>query len=102
MRISLAVIAVALATTSPINSAPFCAVYGYGTNCWYYDMNDCRRDAVSSSGACIVNEDEIRRPSGSAPFCAVFSFGTQCWYYDFQDCVRDARSSGGTCIINRR
>ncbi|MDB5046980.1 MAG: hypothetical protein JWO30_51 [Fibrobacteres bacterium] len=38
--------------------APFCVVTGSGKNCWYYDANDCRRDAARAHGACIYSEEK--------------------------------------------
>ena len=78
-------------------AAPFCAVFSYGKNCYYYSMNDCR-SAVGSNGMCTINQEEVQAPSGGAPFCVVNSWGTQCWYYDAQSCRREAASSGGACV----
>lgn len=81
------------------NAAPFCAVFSYGRQCFYYDMNSCRQ-AAGSAGACVINQEEARPPSGGAPFCVVQSFGTQCFYYDAQACRDAAASSGGQCVVN--
>jgi len=45
-------------------AAPFCAVTGAGTNCWYYDVQSCRQ-AAGPGGACVANPEEVR--SGSQP-----------------------------------
>ncbi len=80
-------------------AAPFCAVFSYGTQCWYYSWEACRQ-AAGSSGACIINQEEVRPPSRGAPFCVVTSYGTQCWYYDADSCRRAAATSGGVCAVN--
>lgn len=80
-------------------AAPFCAVFSYGKQCFYYDYKDCL-NAVGSEGACIVNQQEARTPSGGAPFCVVASFGTQCFYYDANSCRQAAASSNGACVVN--
>ena len=80
-------------------AAPFCAVFSFGRQCYYYDMNSCQQ-AAGTQGACVINQDEAKAPSGGAPFCVVQSFGTQCYYYDAQACRDAAASSGGACAIN--
>lgn len=37
---------------------PFCLVTGTAKNCWYYDADDCRRDAAQAHGACIYSEEK--------------------------------------------
>lgn len=44
-------------------AAPFCAVTGGGTNCWYNDVQSCRR-AAGSSGACVVNPNVVHPDDG--------------------------------------
>ena len=82
-------------------AAPFCTVFSYGEQCWYYTYDDCLR-AAGSQGACVINQKEARPPSGGsgAPFCVVTSYGTQCWYYDAQSCRQAAAESGGACAVN--
>lgn len=80
-------------------AAPFCAVFSYGKQCWYYTYDDCLR-AAGSQGACVINQEEARPPSGGAPFCVVTSYGTQCSYYDAQSCRQAAAASGGACAVN--
>jgi hypothetical protein len=80
-------------------AAPFCAVFSFGRQCFYYDMDSCRQ-AAGTSGACVVNSEEVQMPSSGAPFCVVASFGTQCFYYDAQACREAAASSGGACVVN--
>jgi hypothetical protein len=82
-----------------IYAAPFCVVTSYGKNCWYYDMPSCQEAAVSSRGACVINQNEVKIPSGGAPFCVVTSYGTNCWYYDAPSCQQAAASNGGTCVV---
>lgn len=91
-------------------AAPFCAVFSYGTQCYYFDMPSCQR-AAGTAGACIVNQQEVQqslgqeqpiRPLGSGPrFCVVQSFGTQCFYYDAQSCRDAAARSGGACVVRQ-
>jgi hypothetical protein len=35
--------------------APFCVIGGFGTNCIYFDLESCRRDAATLQGACVTN-----------------------------------------------
>jgi hypothetical protein len=35
-------------------NAPFCAVLGYGTQCYYYDLKSCQNAAAASGGACVA------------------------------------------------
>ena len=82
-------------------AAPFCAVFSYGRQCWYFSYEECLR-AAGREGACVVNPEEARPPrrGEGAPFCVVTSFGTQCWYYDAQSCREAARSTDGACVVN--
>jgi hypothetical protein len=99
MRIAVSIVLLALTALSA-QAAPFCAVFGYGRQCFYFDMNSCRQ-AAGSQGACVVNEEEVQAPSSSgAPFCVVQSFGTQCFYFDADSCRRAAANSGGACVVN--
>ena len=93
------ILAVLLFASTAAFAAPFCAVFSYGTQCYYYDMDSCR-SAAGNLGACITNQEEVKQPSGGAPFCVVTSYATQCWYYDAQSCRETAFSSGGTCVVN--
>lgn len=43
-------------------AAPFCAVTGFGTNCWYNDVQSCRQ-AAGASGSCVVNPN-VMHPDG--------------------------------------
>jgi hypothetical protein len=87
--------------SSPLDllAAPFCTVLSYGKNCFYYDYNSCLQ-AAGSSGACVVNQDEVRTPSSGAPFCVVASYGAQCFYYDAQSCRQAASSQNAVCVVN--
>ena len=49
-----------------VAAAPFCAVTGSGTNCWYYEVQSCRQ-AAGPGGACVANPDEVRPSTGSRP-----------------------------------
>lgn len=88
-----------LFTTGSAIAAPYCAVFSYGQQCYYYDWNSCQQ-AAGSSGACVINQDEAKAPSGSAPFCVVASYGTQCYYHDAQSCRQAAASANAVCAIN--
>lgn len=93
-------LAILLFYSTSVFAAPFCAVFSFGTQCYYYNMNECRR-AAGSQGACIINQEEVQQPSGSgAPFCVVTNFGTNCWYYNAGSCRQAANSSGGACVVN--
>jgi hypothetical protein len=81
------------------HAAPYCAVFSYGKQCYYYDWNSCEQ-AAGSQGACVINQEEAKAPSGGAPFCVVTSYGTQCHYYDAQSCRQAAASANAVCAIN--
>jgi hypothetical protein len=102
MRAMLLAALVLCAPTQTI-AAPFCAVFSYGKQCYYFTYDACMR-AAGTSGACIANPDEARAPAGGggAPFCVVSAFGTQCNYYDANSCRQAAASSGGACAVNPR
>ena len=91
----------ALTAMPPLSAqaAPFCAVFSYGRQCYYYTFDSCLK-AAGARGACVTNDEDTRPPSGDAPFCVVASFGTQCIYYDAQACRRAAALSNGACAVN--
>lgn len=88
-------------------AAPYCAVFSWGKQCYYYSWSQCQQ-AAGSQGACIVNQDEqqqhmgqgIQRPTSGAPFCVVASYGTQCYYYDAQSCREAAAAADAVCAVN--
>ncbi len=86
-------------TSNQVLAAPYCAVFSYGEQCFYYDWNSCQR-AAGNSGACVINQKETQAPSGGAPFCVVASYGTQCFYYDSQSCQRAAAAANAVCAVN--
>lgn len=105
-------IVVAMAIALPAHAAaPFCVVTAYGKSCWYYQADQCQRDAAQQGGMCAVNT-EVQRPqqqqqyqprqqvSTEAPFCVVDAAGSRCWYYTADDCYRNAQNSQGACVIN--
>lgn len=96
MKILLAVL---LFVSTSVFAAPFCAVFSYGKQCYYYDINSCRQ-AAGTQGACVVNEEESKQPTGNTPFCVVTSYATNCWYYNAESCRQAAESSGGVCVVN--
>ena len=103
MKISIqskatAFLALMLSTTACI-AAPYCAVFSFGTQCYYYDWSSCQR-AAGDQGACVINQEEVEPPSGSAPFCVVASYGTQCFYYDAGSCRQAAAQANATCAVN--
>lgn len=91
--------AVLILYSGSVFSAPFCVVTNWGTNCYYYNMESCRQ-AAGTQGACIINQDEVQRPTSGAPFCVVSAYATNCWYYNAQSCRQAASSSGGACVVN--
>ena len=90
---------VAIVLSESAIAAPFCAVFSYGKQCYYYTYDDCLQ-AAGSQGACVANNEEVRAPSSGAPFCVVASYGTQCFYYNAESCRRAASSAKGACIVN--
>lgn len=99
--IKLAFFVLSSSLTTFVMAAPYCAVFSWGKQCYYYNYNSCRQ-AAGTQGACIINQEEIKQPSGSAPFCVVASYGTQCWYYDAQSCRTAAASANAVCAINSK
>jgi hypothetical protein len=79
MRTVLGTLLASMMATTAM-AAPFCAVFSFGKQCWYYSYDACL-NAVGTSGACVINQSEVRAPSGGAPFCVVDAVGTRCWYY---------------------
>ena len=95
--ISAAILAAGVAL--PASAAPFCAVFSFGSQCWYYTLQSCE-EAAGSAGACVVNQQEVQPPNGGAPFCVVTGISTNCWYYSAESCREMAASSGGACYVN--
>lgn len=79
-------------------NAPFCTVFAYGKQCWYYTEEACE-NAAGTMGACILNREAVRPPNGTAPFCVVTSTATNCWFYSADSCRDAAESSGGRCVV---
>jgi hypothetical protein len=100
MNSSVHKIAITFLVVLPIASyaAPFCAVFSFGKQCFYYSVEQCQK-AAGSQGACIVNQDEARTPSGGAPFCVVTSAGTNCFYFNNKSCQDAAQRSNGACVV---
>ncbi len=94
-----AALTLASCMSSEVLAAPFCAVFSYGKQCYYYSLDACQ-EAAGESGACVVNDEEVQAPAHGAPFCVVQSFGAQCFYYDAGSCRQAAASSGGACVVN--
>lgn len=80
-------------------AAPYCAVFSWGKQCYYYSLSACQQ-AAGTQGACIINPDEAKAPSGGAPFCVVASYGSNCFYYDAQSCQQAAQSQDAVCAVN--
>lgn len=99
-RLAALVVAAALLLPLDVLAAPFCAVFSYGTQCYYYSWDACV-EAAGDQGACVINQEEAQQPAAAgAPFCVVTSYATQCWYYDAQSCRRAAASAHGVCVVN--
>lgn len=103
-KFSITFLMVAVFVPSLVYAAPFCVRTAYGTNCHYYDANQCRDDARINGGMCISNTESSgqlpRMRSMGAPFCVQSGYGTNCHYYDANQCRDAARMSGGMCISN--
>ena len=84
-----------------IAGALFCAVFSYGKQCIYNDIEACRA-AVGDFGACVLNDAAVKSTTGAGPFCVATSLGTQCWYYDAGSCRQAAALSGGACLVRSR
>lgn len=49
-------------------SAPFCVVTHFNRHCWYYDANECKRQADLENGLCESEGDKPSpAPSGMSP-----------------------------------
>ncbi len=94
--IGIAVLSICIASIGV--AAPFCAVFSYGKQCYYYDLRSCQQ-AAGNSGACVTNDEETKPANGSGKFCVVTSYSTDCFYFDAQSCKSAARSSGGVCQV---
>ncbi len=81
-------------------SAPYCAVFSWGKQCYYYDWNSCQSSA-GNDGACVINQNEVKAARGNAPFCVVASYGTECFYYDANSCRQAASSANAVCAVNQ-
>ncbi len=46
-------------TVGSASAAPFCAVLAFGPQCFYYDIQSCRR-AVGTTGTCVANPESFR------------------------------------------
>lgn len=88
-----------ISAASATMAAPYCAVFSYGTQCFYFDWKSCQQ-AAGSQGACVINQAEAKVPAVGAPFCVVASYGTQCFYYDAQSCRQAAASANAVCAVN--
>ena len=88
--IALGILAAGLLASADVAAAPYCAVFSYGRQCWYYSYDACLQ-AAGTQGVCIINPNEVRAPSSGAPFCVVTSTGANCWYYDAQSCRQAAQ-----------
>ncbi len=100
MRISrfLIVFLAALACQSA-SAAPFCALYGWGRQCLYPDLDSCL-NSVDEAVECVVNEDEIKLPFGDAKYCVVSPYAaTQCLYDNEDDCRMAAKANGALCMM---
>ena len=98
VRVSFLCMAALILSESAI-AAPFCAVFSYGKQCFYFSYDACLK-AAGSRGACVTNDDEVHAPSSGAPFCVVASYRTQCFYYDAASCRRAAALVDGACAVN--
>lgn len=58
-------------------SAPFCLVDSAGTRCWYYDLPSCQRDAATSGGGCVVNQERSARSGGGSNVWSAFEQGAR-------------------------
>ena len=83
-------------------AAPFCAQsQTTAPQCYYYDANNCRKDANTLGGTCVVNEESINLPDGYGNYCLVISAEiVQCLYLDWSSCDSEARRQNAVCIRN--
>lgn len=100
-KLALSLFVSCLLVSTDLLAAPYCTVFSWGTQCWYYSYQSCV-EAAGTQGACIINQSEVKPPpaASGAPFCVVASYGTQCWYYDAQSCQEAAASADGVCAVN--
>lgn len=80
-------------------AAPFCAVYSWGSQCVFSDLDACLV-SLQEDGECIINEAEVRRPLGDARYCVVTPLALpQCQYEEEDACRVAARNQAGTCMM---
>lgn len=92
------IIALVSLFSSVTYAAPFCAVFSYGKQCYYYDMSSCQA-AAGTSGACVTNDEDTKPASGLGKFCVVTSYATECYYYDAESCRQAAARANGVCKV---
>ncbi len=85
-----------------IMAAPFCIEdKGLSQECYYYDVNQCRKEASKISGYCAINREEVAMTKGNGSFCLVdSSLIPQCYYEEAQVCEEEAIRRGAVCFEN--
>ena len=83
-------------------AAPFCTQsQTTAPQCYYYDATNCRKDANTLGGICVVNEESINLPEGYGNYCLVISTEiVECLYLDRSSCDSEAKRQNGVCLRN--
>ncbi len=86
----------------PAWAAPFCIEQqGLPSECWYYDVQSCRKEATKRNGRCSANADEIVLPENAAPFCIIEAGAAPaCVFQSGESCDDEAAARNAVCFQN--
>lgn len=94
--------AVLLGAAAPAQAAPFCVTQqdGRTSQCYYEDIDECRRDAARQDGYCTANVAELHNiPATGSNVCLIeTSRAVRCLYVDLRSCQQDAARAEGVCF----
>jgi hypothetical protein len=82
-------------------AAPFCVEsVGLTPECWYYDVNQCKKEAGKIHARCSANLREITVSAKGVAFCVVDSTKRpECAFQNRESCEdAAARRSGAICF----
>jgi hypothetical protein len=51
-----------LSSAAALAQAPFCAVTGLGSQCFYYSLNACQQAVRGMDGMCVANAQQSQQP----------------------------------------
>ena len=86
-----------------VAAAPFCIESrGVPSQCWYYDVRECKTEAGKEHARCSVNLKEIMVSEAGGSYCIVDSAKRpECAYQSWESCEEVAtRRIGSICFLN--